>query len=365
MKTKKILFAALLLATLVACQTPGNTYYIEGIIDDEMEGREIYLTDYVTDVRIDTAVVRDGMFRFAGVVDTPFFAVIEEGSYYFPLIVEPADTLFADMMEYMPATGAPLNDALNAYDDRNRELFDVYQTEVDSIMRLADERKIGRREALDSLNEKEREISRLFDENVWSTIQEHPDDIVGAIAFRRWLTNKERDLAAIDSVAGRVPATLLAYPIVKEELDIIRYKSLSAVGMPFIDFTVESDSGSVSLSDFVGQGRPVLALFWGSWDDAAPREVREIYRRYNGKGLSGVGIALWDDPADSREAIADKEIPWRQILGAREKPADLYAINDLPYTILFAADGTIVARGLKGASLSREIARAVSVTTQK
>ena len=96
MKTKKILFAALLLATLVACQTPGNTYYIEGIIDDEMEGREIYLTDYVTDVRIDTAVVRDGMFRFAGVVDTPFFAVIEEGSYYFPLIVEPADTLFAD-----------------------------------------------------------------------------------------------------------------------------------------------------------------------------------------------------------------------------------------------------------------------------
>ena len=269
------------------------------------------------------------------------------------------------MMEYMPATGAPLNDALNAYDDRNRELFDVYQTEVDSIMRLADERKIGRREALDSLNEKEREISRLFDENVWSTIQEHPDDIVGAIAFRRWLTNKERDLAAIDSVAGRVPASLLAYPIVKEELDIIRYKSLSAVGMPFIDFTVESDSGSVSLSDFVGQGRPVLALFWASWDDAAPREVREIYRRYNGKGLSVVGIALWDDPVDSREAIADKEIPWRQILGAREKPADLYAINDLPYTILFAADGTIVARGLKGASLSREIARAVSVTTQK
>ena len=79
MKTKKILFVVLLLTTLVACQTPSNTYYIEGIIDEEMEGREIYLTDYVTDMRIDTAVVRDGMFSFVGVVDTPFFAVIEEG----------------------------------------------------------------------------------------------------------------------------------------------------------------------------------------------------------------------------------------------------------------------------------------------
>ena len=265
----------------------------------------------------------------------------------------------------MPATGALLNDSLNAYDDCNRELFETYQAEVDSIMRLADERKINRRTALDSLEEKEREISRRFDENVWSTIQAHPDDIVGAIAFRRWLTNKERDLAAIDSVADQVPARLLEYSIVKEELDIIRYKSLSAVGMPFIDFTVETDSGSVSLSDFVGQGQPVLALFWASWDNAAPREVREIYRRYNGKGLSVVGVALWDDPVDSKEEIADKEIPWRQILGAHERPADLYAINDLPYTILFAADGTIVARGLKGASLSREVARAVSVATRE
>ena len=90
----------------------------------------------------------------------------------------------------------------------------------------------------------------------------------------------------------------------------------------------------------------------------------EIYRRYNGKGLSVVGIALWDAPADSREIIAAKKIPWRQILGARERPADLYAINDLPYTILFAADGTIVARGLEGASLSRAVARTVSIAVK-
>ena len=364
MKTKKILFVVLLLTTLVACQTPNNTYYIEGIIDEEMEGREIYLTDYVTDMRIDTAVVRDGMFSFVGVVDTPFFAVIEEGSYYFPLIVEPADTLFADMMEYMPTTGAPLNDALNAYDDCNRMLFDAYQVEVDSIMQLVEERKISRREALDSLDEKEREISRRFDENVWRTVKAHPNDIVGAIAFRRWLTNKERDITEVDSIAKQVPSQLLTYSIVKEELDIIRYKSLSAVGKPFIDFTVETDSGRVSLSDFVGHNIPVLALFWASWDNAAPKDVMEIYRRYNGKGLSVVGIALWDDPADSREIIAAKKIPWRQILGARERPADLYAINDLPYTILFAADGTIVARGLEGASLSRAVARTVSIAVK-
>ncbi len=54
---------------------------------------------------------------------------------------------------------------------------------------------------------------------------------------------------------------------------------------------------------------------------------------------------LW---ADTERALEQLDMPWHQILDAQKIPSELYGINAIPHLILFAPDGTILERGLRG-----------------
>ncbi len=41
-------------------------------------------------------------------------------------------------------------------------------------------------------------------------------------------------------------------------------------------------------------------------------------------------------------------MPWNQILDAQKIPVELYGVATIPHLILFAPDGTILKRGLRG-----------------
>ena len=61
-----------------------------------------------------------------------------------------------------------------------------------------------------------------------------------------------------------------------------------------------------------------------------------------------VGVAAWDEPARTLRAIEEEKIPYPQILNSQKIATDLYGIIGIPHIILFAPDGTILARGLRG-----------------
>jgi len=49
------------------------------------------------------------------------------------------------------------------------------------------------------------------------------------------------------------------------------------------------------------------------------------------------------------------QIPYPQILDSQDGAYNLYELNGIPYTILFAPDGTILARGLRGEELEQQL----------
>ena len=69
-----------------------------------------------------------------------------------------------------------------------------------------------------------------------------------------------------------------------------------------------------------------------------------------------LGVAAQDNPETSLRAIDEMQIPYPQILNSQKIATDLYGIEAIPETILFAPDGTILAHGLRGEKIGKKLA---------
>ena len=129
-------------------------------------------------------------------------------------------------------------------------------------------------------------------------------------------------------------------------------------GTMFVDMEAEVDGHICRLSDYVGKGRYVLAEFWGSTCPPCLSQIpklNSIYKKYKERGLTVLGIAVHEDAEKSRRAIKKHGITYPQLLNTQKQASSKYGIQGGPYSILFAPDGTILARGLHGEDLEKKL----------
>ncbi len=153
---------------------------------------------------------------------------------------------------------------------------------------------------------------------------------------------------------------VLAQPLMQKKKEVPSNNfNYPDVGQKFRDFSVVNDGKTTRLSDYVGRGQYVLVDFWASWCAPCRHDIPVLitaYEKYKDNGLIVLGVAVNEKPQYSLLFAKQMKIPYPLMLNAQHKSIeDAYGFTGIPHTILFAPDGTILARGLRGKDIDKKL----------
>jgi thiol-disulfide isomerase/thioredoxin len=319
----KRFFIFFLLPVLMTACTDRH-YRIDGIFTTD-DGTQVWLIDAGAKDTLAVTTVQDGRFSFEGTVNKPFYAYVGRDKQRVHVILEPG-TVTVDIDE-RTAAGTPMEDSYMAF---HRQFYGYRRDQREEKAALAD-----------------------------SVVLANRDNLVGALALE--------DLAHVDTsrflaLHAQVSNEARDFYLVQSAYEAIRIQNRTAPGQPFTDYTITGgnpDGSDVRLSDYVGRGKYILLDHWASWCGPCKAEmphIKKTWEAFHGDKFDVVSIAVSDKREDTERALSQLDMPWSQILDAQRIPLELYGVNAIPHLILFAPDGTILYRGLRGEQIYETVA---------
>ena len=144
----------------------------------------------------------------------------------------------------------------------------------------------------------------------------------------------------------------------------LRLKNISRVmpGQTYTDAIGPDTAGNPhSLKEVVDRSKCTLLLFWAS-DCSHCREempfIKQYYEKYHAKGFDVFAISIEPDPEKWKKFVADKKLPWTNVLCGRTadpNPAIQYVSVSTPTMVLIDSKGTILHRFIPKSRLENHI----------
>ncbi len=351
MKKFFTLFVLGLLAASCAQKDP-NFCYIEGKVSGPYEAEGASLS--IAAMNENSSVIElkeDGTFSAILPADKTTIARVsltekdQRRAKYRAEFIPESGSVKIILDENIRAKGGSVNRAYDKFKEYSRELATEF-----NALDMDDPASEAKREKL--VKAYQGRCEKLFADNA--------DNWVGLMA----LTNLMYDLSLeeLDAHLAVAADFIRDNQMIQDFHASLEAQANTAEGRPFVDFSGVTPEGKpASLSDFVGRGNYTLVDFWASWCGPCRQEmpnIRDLYRTFHPRGLDVLSVAVWDnDNSQSRVAIQEMEMTWNHLfMGMDKTPTERYGIFGIPHLILFAPDGTIYKRGLRGDELRDTIA---------
>lgn len=318
-------------------------YTVTYAVGAESDNTMAYLVNWDSNEKIDSVVVADGTVKFVGSIDAPIVGRIMFNGSRGPVFFLEAGEV-AISKDGVPS-GTVLNDKLVAYQKRMGEIADAYRAldQNDSIQAA-----------------KAKEIVAEYNALPAKAYAENKDNQFGLFMYLQGAY--ELPLSQVDADIASNPV-LAASVRLKTLRNTLSVQAETGEGKHYKDFTVEYNGKTETFSSYVKPGRYTIVDFWASWCGPCVRQLKVIkglYAKYKDKGLDVVGVAVWDKPEDTVEAIKNHELVWPCIINAQTIPTDLYGIQGIPCILLINPEGIIVSRDKQGDELVSDVDAAMA-----
>lgn len=340
-----------------APQAP-TSFVVEGTLpDSSFHGEQIYMQRYTDGKTMGVTKVEGNSFTFTGVADSADYCRIEVGPRLYSNLILENGHINVKMVSINAfgrqpfATGTPGNEEYARIHLLADEIHAHHNVRIDSLRQIYRDEQ----ELIKAAQPLVKELRQKMTAQAKELFATHRDDVIGyTLLYSVFLDGLSLDdqIEVIESTGPSILQTDLA----QEKLRKLHRLKKTQPGTPYIDIKGKDANGKdIALSDFIGKGNYVLIDMWSSWCGPCKAEVPNIaenYREFKDKGLSVVGIFVWDEAENLAPCMKELNITWPQIVAETSVQKD-YGIEGIPEMILFAPDGTIVERGgaLRGAGL--------------
>ena len=345
---------SILALSVMAFAATAQNYTITGKADAKYDGKNIYLIDQATMAPVDTAVVAGGAFSFKGnAADQHLYEINVNGNKRMRtyVMVTPETDAVVDFTARPASVTGGLNDK---------------RTEMENAVAVAGNAVNAKIQQLQSQGIAPNEIQAAVNADIEAVydiyrkaIEENKDNIFGAYVLSIVASEFYPTIGALDTMIGKVKYASKIYSVMAERENLLKAEATQA-GKMYVDFGgLTVDGKAVKLSDYVGKGKYVLVDFWASWCGPCKAEIPnliELQNKFGGDKFMVLGVNVWDEEDKFKAALTAEGITYPQIYIPRDNKDDataLYGIRGIPQIILFAPDGTIVQRDLRGDVMKR------------
>ena len=353
---KNIIYLSIVLLVF-ACKkqnSQASQYQIIGNIDSMPNNSIVYIRnmDFV-----DSTIVNDGKYRFEGKPESPTqdFLSVKSVSGRRALWLE-SETITVsgtfDDIEKLSVIGSKNQRISNLLWNKKKPILEELKKSSNLISSTSDSifNKDSLAAHIKSLSSQLVQIERNF-------LKENINTLDASIILnkykRTWNKDTVKNLFSLMGPEAQYTASGIE---IKRFLDLSKNPQ---VGDHYIDFTgQDAEDEEVSLSQFLG--KYTLVDFWASYCAPCREENPNLVNLFNSfqqDGFKVVGVSLDMKKDNWLKAIDQDGLPWDHIIlkNPDSDAAYIYDIRGIPDNLLLDEKGVILARGLTGDFLQKEL----------